>query len=140
MRFKFLDKITADAGFEAYGKTEQKLFENASLALFSLMCDIKRVEPEVKKTVELKRKTLEELLFDYLDELIFLKDRDVMVFSKFGVEINKNNNYDLYIKAFGERIDTEKHSLLVDVKAVTKHMFKVEKKGDHYKATVVVDI
>ncbi len=51
MRFKFLDSITADAGFMSYGKTESELFNNASIALFSLMCDLKNVERLGPKTI-----------------------------------------------------------------------------------------
>lgn len=139
-KFEFLDTITADAGFVAYGKDENELFENASVALFSLMCDIKKVEKKVKRMLRLKRKNLSELLFDYLNELIFLKDRNAIVLSQFTINVHKNNSYTLFVQLYGERIDILKHILRVDVKAVTKYQFKVEKEKNLYKARVIVDI
>ena|SRR3989344_1797196 len=140
MRFRFLDSITADAGFIVYGKTENELFENASLALFSIMCDLKGVGPKNTQTIQLNRSRLDELLFDYLNELIFLKDKDAMLLSKFDITIHKNSKYSISARLRGERIDRERHELKVDVKAVTKHDFKVEKTKVGYKANVIVDI
>lgn len=139
-QFELLDTITADAGFIAYGKTEAMLFENASFALFSLMCDIGNVKAQDKKEFRLKRKNVQDLLFDYLNELIFVKDRDAVLLSKFTINVQKNTTYNLFAQVYGERIDTKRHTLKVDVKAVTKHLFKVEKVKGGYKATVIVDI
>ena len=36
MKYKFIDSLTSDVMFEAYGKTFKELFENAALALFSI--------------------------------------------------------------------------------------------------------
>ena len=43
-------------------------------------------------------------------------------------------------EAYGEVIDRERHELLVDVKAVTMHHFKVEETAEGWTATVVLDI
>ena len=40
----------------------------------------------------------------------------------------------------GEEINREKHELRNDIKAITLHMFKIEKTKDRYKALVVVDV
>lgn len=139
--FRFLPhSVASDVAFEAFGETAEELFQNAAKAVFSVMADLKKVSPKEEITLELTSETLEDLLFDFLNELIFLKDRDRMLFSKFEVTIHSNDTYHCSGKVLGEIIDPKKHRLGVDVKAVTKHEFKVEKKGKLYKATVVLDI
>lgn len=129
--------VTSDVAFEAFGKTPSELFENAAAATFSVMCDVTKVEPNEEKAITITGDSLEDLLFNFLNELIFLKDRDEMLFSKFEVSIVNNN---VTAKIFGEKIDPIRHDLGVDVKAVTKHNFSIKKLGSKYKATVVLDI
>lgn len=140
MKFRFLDTITADAGFVAYGKDARELLENSSIALFSLMCDVKQVRAKEKREIRLSRSNLGELLFDYLNELIFLKDKDAILLSSFDINVHKNSTYNLFVQAYGQKINSLRHNLLVDIKAVTKHIFRIEKEKGIYKATVVVDI
>lgn len=132
--------VTSDVAFEAFGKTPSELFENAAVATFSVMCDLKKVKAKTEKTLKLKAPTLEDLLFDFLNELLFLKDRDSILFSKFLVTIHLNDLNHLSAEISGERIKPLKHKLGVDVKAVTKHKFKIKKEKKIYKATVVLDI
>jgi SHS2 domain-containing protein len=154
MRFKFLEEIaTADVAFEAYGKTIEELFENCGLALMETMVDTKtmsNVPPwaDQMSKPKLKSKNLEDLLYNFLSELVFLKDRDGLLFSKIKVKLSTFHGGDsmpdkrltLEAELWGERIDPRRHHLRADVKAVTKHLFKIEKEKDRYKATVVLDI
>lgn len=87
--FRFLPhSVTSDVAFEAFGETQGDLFSNAARATFSVMCEVERVEQKEERTIKLEAQTLEDLLFNFLNELIFLKDRDSMLFSKFEVNIN----------------------------------------------------
>jgi SHS2 domain-containing protein len=51
-KFKFFEH-TADVEFEAYGKTLEEAFENAALAMFSVMTDTIKVKPKTKKEFEI---------------------------------------------------------------------------------------
>lgn len=136
--FRFLPhSVTSDIAFEATGRSLKELFENSARATFSVMADLAKVKPKIKSIVKMKAPSLEDLLFNFLNELIFIKDRDGMLFSKFNVTIKDAN---LAVSVFGEKIDPEKHDLGVDVKAVTKHDFSMVKKSGIYKARVVLDI
>lgn len=142
-KFRVLEKLsTADAAFEIYGRTLEELFANAAEALFSVMVDLTKVEPLQKRTFTLKSRGVEELLFDFLSELIFLKDIKRMVFSRFEVGIKTLDAERLTLNAniFGEKIDPRKHRLGVDVKGVTMHEFKVRKVKDRFRAQAVLDI
>ena len=136
MKYKFFDH-TADVAFEAYGKTLNEVFENAALAVFETMVDLKTVDSKHKKVIRLEAENEERLFLDFLEELVFLKDFKYMVFNKFEVNIN-NNRLDAVI--YGEKINPSKHDLRVDVKAVTMHKFKLEKIKAGYKAFVILDI
>ena len=139
MRYKFLDH-TADVMFEAYGKNLNEVFENAALAVFEVQCDLNLVKNKVKKKIKLKNENVEDLLFDFLGELIYLKDAKYVVFSKFKISVKEKNGFELEAVAFGEKINPEKHGLKTDVKAITLHEFFLKKIRNGWKCRVVLDI
>ncbi len=141
MPYRYLEDIaTADAAFEVKGKTLEELFRDAAIATFEVMADTGTVKPEVTREIELKNEDVGDLLFDWLSELVYLKDADGLIFSRFDVSIRKNDACELKATASGEPIDQRKHSLRSDVKAVTYHMFEVKKTGERWIARVVLDI
>jgi SHS2 domain-containing protein len=138
-KYKFLDH-TADALFEAYGKDLNELFTSAALAVEEIQVTTKDVEAKEERTIELENEKIDILLFDFLQELIYYKDADQLLFSKFDVKITKNSIYKLRATCSGEKINTKKHTFHVDAKAITLHQFEVKKEKDHWKARVIVDI
>ena len=89
----------------------------------------------------MKNENAENLLFDFLEELIYLKDAKYILFGKFRVEIKKiRDNYILDAVAYGEKINPEKHELKTDVKAVTLHEFFLKKTNKGWKCRVLLDI
>ncbi|HLB70997.1 MAG: archease [Candidatus Methanoperedens sp.] len=141
MPYRYLEDIaTADAAFEVKGRTLEELFRDAAIATFEVMVEMKSVKNEITKTIELENQTVDGLLFDWLSELVYLKDAEAIVFSKFDVNIRKNDVYKLNAIASGEGIDPEKHNLRSDVKAVTYHMYEVKEAKDHWSAKVILDI
>ena len=141
MSYKFLENISiADVAFEAKNKDLNKLFEDCALATFDTMADLKKVKPKIKKEIKLQSNNIENLLFKFLEELIFLKDAKYMVFSKFNIKIKENKVLKLKATAYGDKINIKKHNLKVDVKAVTMHKFKVEKINNIWKAFIILDI
>lgn len=140
-RYKFLEETaTADIAFEAYGKDEEELLENAALAVCDTSADLSKIKGEKKKEVELDAKDFESLVYDFLEEIVFLKDAEYMIFNKVDVKIKKENGYHLFAKLTGDTIDIDKHDLKNDVKAVTMHQFKVEKTDKGWKAFVILDV
>jgi len=136
MKYRFIDDLTSDVMFEAYGKTEKELFENAGLALLDVICEIKQVKPEKSLQISVKGKDLKDLLFNWLQELIALVDTEEMFFSSF--EIQEISSKSLKAKISGEPITPEKSGTLV--KGVTYYNFKLEKTEKGLKARVVCDI
>lgn len=138
MRFKYLADIAiADIAFEAYGRTLNEVFENSAYAFFDMTCNPKTIKQKIKKQIKIKAENEKDLLYNFLSELIFLKDSKQLIFSKVKVII-KNNK--LKAALFGDKIDYEKQELRNDIKAITFYQFNLEKTKNGYKSMVVVDI
>ncbi len=136
MKYKFIDEITSDVMFEAYGSDLKELFENSAEALFKIICKIEKVKATKEEIVEIKADNLKDLMFDWLQQLIALVDIKNMFFSKFKIlEINENH---LKAKIYGEEIKPETGETVV--KAVTNHKYELKKEGNKYKVRVIVDI
>ena len=89
---------------------------------------------------EIEAETEMLLLYDFLSEIIYLKDAETILFKDFEIEIKRNDILKLKCKAHGSLIDWEKEELLTDVKAVTMYEFKVEKKENQWYCHVVLDL
>ena len=132
---------TADALFQAFGKTLNSCFKNAALAVESLTINLKSVEPKIEEHIDLTADDPKQLLVDFLEELIFLKDTKYLVFSKIKVSVKEQEEHvTLTATLKGERINPKKHELGNDIKAITYHQLKLEKQKDHWMAQVLVDI
>jgi len=136
MRYKFIDDLTSDVLFEAYGNSLEELFVNAALGLFSVICQLGKINPKVSKEVEVRGKDVKDLMFNWLQELISLVDIEEMFFSKF--KITRISETHLKAECCGEGITKGKGGTLV--KGVTYHKFGVEKTKGGYKAVVSLDI
>jgi SHS2 domain-containing protein len=138
--FRFLEDIAiADAAFEAFGDTLEELFESCAVATFEVMVDTRNVKPEQKKEIKIEDLNLEDLLFDFISELVYLKDAHKVFFSKFDLYINKNSEYELNGTVWGEKIDYNKQEIRRDVKAITYHTLEVKKIDKGWRAQVILD-
>ncbi|MBI2541463.1 archease [Candidatus Woesearchaeota archaeon] len=140
-KYRFLEDVAiADIAFEAYGKTLNELFENAASAIFELSADVETIDAVKKVEFELENVKLDNLLYDFLSEILFLKDSKYMVFKNVHVAISEGKKNCLKAVLEGDRINPEVQHLENDIKAITMHMFELKKEKNGYKATVVVDI
>lgn len=132
---------TADAKFQAFGKTLKECFENSALALCGVVADLEKVEAGEKEEIKVKGKDAEELLHNFLEEIVFLMEMKEMVFSEFDVNIvSGQQEWFLEGEAGGEKMDSEKHSLKAGIKAVTWHEYYLRKEDGLWTAQVIVDI
>ncbi|MBI4387748.1 MAG: archease [Candidatus Omnitrophica bacterium] len=135
--FKTFDH-TADIGLEIWGDTFEAIYEESAKGLFSLMAKLSQVEPHETRTIELKEESGEELLMVWLKELLFIFDTEHLLLSQFQVvDITFNH---LTAKVSGEKLDSAKHQLGREVKAVTRHLFEFKKTSSGFSARVILDI
>ncbi len=141
-KYKILDDVAiADVAFEIYGKDPNELFENAALAIFEQSADIKTITGEKKRSIDISSESLDTLLFDFLSELLYLKDAEQLLGKSAKVHIAQDkSSYSLQAEITGDVINQKKHTLQSDIKAVTYHLFKVEETPKGWVAFVVVDI
>ena len=139
--FIFLDDIaTADVAVEARGDTLEELFTASAMATFEVMVDTGGIQPETRKTLHLENSEIDGLLFDWLAEIIYLKDAECMCFSKYSINITGKKNYQLDAEIYGEKINQSKHDLRCDVKAITFNLFEVYEKNGKWISRFVLDI
>lgn len=137
--FEFFE-VTADVGYKAYGETLEEAFENAALAMFEVITDTSKIEPEIERKIEVESEDEYALLYDWLSEFLFMLDVDYLVFSKFEVKIEKKEEgFSLKGTAWGEEFDPEIHESRAEVKAVTYHLMNV-KQDNGVMVQVILDI
>lgn len=129
---------TADIGIKAYGKTLAEAFEHAAKGMFDIITDQSDIESVGQYRIEAKADDLEQLLVDWLSELLFLNTAKNLVFGFFKVTIDEKNNR-LSADVFGEPFSISKHKAGAEIKAVTYHMLEVKEKKP-YHVQVLFDI
>ena len=102
MRFRYF-KHTADAKFRAYGTTPEEQFSNAALATFSLMFAPEQIPQKKTLRVFAAGKDLQQLLYHWIEELLFLLDtKNFVLHAVKKIKISKQkNSYFLKAEIFG---------------------------------------
>ena len=136
MKYKYFDH-TADAMFQAYGKTLEEAFSNAALATMGIMVDIKKVKPKRTIKVTAKGKELRNLLYDFIEAVIVLTETESFVLNKVkSLKISKDNK--LTAELVGDHY--KNYDVHTPIKAMTYSDMKIEQKKGSYTLQVVVDI
>ena len=143
MPYHYLDEIAvADAAFEAFGDTIEELFIAAGDAVMNTMVEeLSSIGSGELVAFETEHDALDLLLFNFLSELVFLKDARQLLLRVKTVSITEaGGKFNAKAIAYGEKINPKKHPLLSDVKAVTLHRFTLEKIAGGWRALVILDI
>lgn len=143
MKYEFLEDVaTADIAFRAWGKDLQEVFKAAGDATINTMIeDLESIEPKQTRTFSLEDDQLDLLLFNFLQELIYYKDSELLLLRTKQIEFEeKDGKHQLTAVTQGETLDRERHQQRVDVKAVTLHRFQLEKIDGGWTAMVILDI
>jgi len=136
-KYELIDH-TADIGVKAFGNNLSECFENAAKAMFDIITDSSKVENIGQYNIELQADDPEQLLIDWLSELLYLNSAKNLVFGFFKVNLGDNNKK-LNATIFGEKYDISRHKVGAEIKAVTYHMLEIRKKKP-YHAQVLFDI
>jgi SHS2 domain-containing protein len=129
---------TADLGLRMRGETLDELFAEAGRALFSvIVANFDSVRPVRELSLKIEGARRDDLLFDWLAELLYTFDARRVLLSDFRVRVEEDG---LEATARGEPFDPSRHELDMEVKAITYHGLKVEQDGDGWLAEVIVDL
>ena len=135
--FKIIDH-TGDIGIVMYGGDLRELFLNAGRAFFSLITYLNRIRSTSAHTIVLTSDNLDELMVTWLGELLYLFDAQGMLFKKFDLE--EVHTHGLKAVVRGESFQPERHVIKREIKAVTYHQVKVEKKGEKWEGRIIFDL
>ena len=132
-KFKFLEH-TADVKFKAFGKSIKEVFENSALALINSQYK-EKINSIIKKKIKVSGKDNESLLYNFLEEILFLIDTKGFLMSKCKVRIK---GFKLEADLIGD--DIKNYNISIDAKAITYNEMFVKKEKKRWVAQVVVDV
>lgn len=128
----------ADIGIRGVGATHAEAFEDGAAGLMAVICSPDKVQPTECVEIECEADEMDLLFADWINALIYEMDVRKILFSRFEVGIE---NHKLTAKAWGEKIDPDRHELAVEVKAATFMELKAYKNNDgQWVVQCVVDV
>jgi SHS2 domain-containing protein len=136
-KYEFIEH-TADLGFKAYGASQEKLFAHAAEAFFEAIVALESVEERIERSIRVEAEGLDNLMVNWLSELLYLYDTERIVFKSFQITRIEDNQ--LEANARGEVLDPARHEIKTGVKAVTYHQLYVKEGVGGWEAQVIFDI
>jgi len=139
MGFRYAEEgPTADLTVDAWGETLSEAFGEAAKAMFNAMTPIEGIGRSLTRTFEVEGDDTGALLFNFLDELLYIHEVELVVFSGFEVEVDPSQTK-LKATCHGEPFDVERHVRGIAIKAVTFHLMNFESRDDGWALRVVLD-
>jgi len=128
---------TADIRLEVHGATLADLFINAALGFTALILPDTKLTSQMEMAIRLEADSAEELLIDWLRELLFLNQ--TRKFAMIDAQMITFSETDLGAKvSFGIIPPDAEPSF--EIKGVTYHGFAIVKDSEGYSARIVFDI
>jgi len=150
MPYRFVDDLTvADVAFEARGTSLEELFCSAWQATLRVMIENpSALADSESRTIALEEQSLDLLLYNFLQELIYYKDAENLLLRIDDCRIQFREQEEgalegsarLEARVSGQTVDSEAHRLGTDVKAVTFYNFSLHRDDLGWRATVVLDV
>ena len=112
----------ADIGVRGVGASMAQAFEQAALALTSVVTDLDQVVCRNTLELECEAEDPEVLLVDFLNAVIYEMSIRKMLFSRFSVVCSEQG---VRASICGEHVDVERHQPAVEIKGATYTELKV---------------
>lgn len=135
--YEFIDH-TADIGIIVRSASKEELFEKAAMAVFDIIGNLNQIKADEKMDIEIKGEDEEELMVNWLNELIFLFDAKGWLFSKFDIE--EINDKILKATCSGEKFKPQVHRIKRELKAATYHNILISKDRIGWSLRIIFDI
>jgi SHS2 domain-containing protein len=137
MSYRRIDP-TADCGIQVFGKDLKALFENAGLALFDLIADIRLVESSFDYRVEVSGSDWADLLVNWLRELLYFWTVKELLVKE--INVVKISEYQLSARIRADAYHAMQHRLNHEIKAVTYHRIQVTNTPTGWEAIIIFDV
>ncbi|MFC1562171.1 archease [candidate division KSB1 bacterium] len=133
---------TADIGIEFSGSTVEELFTAAAESIFSILTHLNTIDITIHRSLSVSADTYDDLLVNWLQELLYYFAVDYLLFADFYVKIDRLDNGTLSLEGIcgGEPVDAGKHEIFTEIKTVTYHQLLVKQLATHWQGRIIVDI
>jgi SHS2 domain-containing protein len=120
------------------GKSQANLFVNAAVALFDVLTEGDKIEARERMQLEVEGSDRDDLLVNWLRELLYLYQGSAYLLSEFNIREVK----DTVVKAEvgGEKLDPDRHEVKREITAVAYHKSHMQKTGDQWIAQVIFEV
>ena len=140
MGYTFIDH-TADVAADLTGSSAQDLFRFAAQALTDTITELSGVASAVTQSVTVEAGTIEDLLVDWLNELLYRFEVQNMLVADAVVTLREEaGRWQLEARIAGEPFDPARHPSRVLVKSATYHGLHVRHERGSWRARIVFDI
>jgi SHS2 domain-containing protein len=136
-KFRLLDH-TADLGMLVFGGDLEELFTNAGEAFFTIITDLRRVRESTERIIRVESTNLEDLMVNWLGELLYLHDVDGLLFRSFSIDELRDGT--MKARARGEAFHEGRHVIKTEIKAVTYHQIEVKEEKGRWRARIIFDL
>lgn len=138
-KYIFLEHA-AEVKFQAYGPNLDTAFTNAGYALVQIYCEPATLQPTQHIDIHLTATTLQQLLYDYLSQIIVLIDAEHLVVGTISnlTITGKNDKYSLTAELVCQHARSVTFD--TDVKSITYHQMDITQNDQGAQVTVVVDV
>ncbi len=127
----------ADIGVRGRGATLAEALANVGRALTAVVTDPDSVREVLSVEIACAANDPEELLFDWLNALVFEMATRRILFARYEVKVDGAR---LAARAFGEPVEVSRHHPAVEVKGATWTGLRVARQAGTWVAECVVDV
>jgi SHS2 domain-containing protein len=124
---------TADIALRVWGEDFHALLRQAAKGFYHLMSVVPHTEKPVAEFFILQQDSLESILVDFLNELLFLAEEKNQIFDTFSFD---DQDDELTVRMAGQKILSQERL----IKAVTFHDLEVRQMDCGYKTTITFDV
>lgn len=140
MAHTFIDH-TANVAADLDGRSPGELFASAARALTDTITPLEGIRASITQSITTDAPTLEDLMVDWLNELLYRFEVRNILFSQFDVGIEgEAGGWRLEATAGGEPFDPARHPSRVLVKSATYHGLHIRCEDGTWRARIVFDI
>ena len=129
---------TSEIKIKTYASTLNGIFRNTVVALSDFMSRKQKIKPKIIKRITIQAEDTESLLYEFIDEIVYLIDAKNFIVSKGRIKVNEKTNF-LEAEILGDKASN--YSNLDHIKAATySDMYVKKKRNNSWEAVFVIDV
>jgi SHS2 domain-containing protein len=128
----------SELAIRVVGKSPIDLFVNAACALFDVIADMESIEAKERLQLEVEGTDRDDLLVNWLRELLYLYQGSAYLLKEFTVQEMKDTIVKAEVR--GEKLDPDRHEIKREIAAVAYNQSHMQKTGDQWIAQVILEV